>query len=153
MTNFQSSHNPSETVRDDLSLEVFGHPDDVLIDSRLSVQEKRSLLASWASDANALPHLPTLRQLPDGSIVKVDEILSALKALDGTVAAEQAQANQVVLWQKPFNRRRGWALRKRTRSGGRPDDDDDPPPCPAIAAVRPRSGGGASFVRSEPIYA
>ena len=60
---------------------VFGHPDDVLKDWRLTADEKRCLLAAWACDTNAVPHIPSLRQLPDGSIVNVDEILDALESL------------------------------------------------------------------------
>ena len=66
----------------ELPFEVFGHPQQVLEDFRLTTPEKRAVLAAWASDANAVSHLPALRQLPDGSIVKLDDILRALKALD-----------------------------------------------------------------------
>jgi len=54
--------------------EVFGHPQQVLEESRLTTAEKRAVLAAWASDANAVPHLQALRQLPDGSIVKLEDI-------------------------------------------------------------------------------
>lgn len=35
---------------------------ELLVDARLSDDDKRALLASWASDANAVPHLPTHRE-------------------------------------------------------------------------------------------
>ena len=60
----------------------FGHPDDVLRHPTMSIAEKRALLASWASDARAIPGVPILRQLDDGSVLMVDQILRALTALD-----------------------------------------------------------------------
>ena len=37
---------------------AFNHPDDVLSHSRLTVAEKRVLLASWASHAHAVDDMP-----------------------------------------------------------------------------------------------
>ena len=51
------------------------HPEDVVGHPGLSVAEKRAMLASWASDTRAIPGIPLLRQLDDGSIVIVDDIL------------------------------------------------------------------------------
>lgn len=133
--------------------EVFGNPDDVLDNPSLTTQEKRAVLASWASDANAVPHLPALRQLPDGSIVKLDDILRALKALDGVEDASRPQPRGLtLLWQKPFGRR-ALALRHWSRFRRRSDDNDDPPPCPVGVAIRPRDGGGAAIACAEPIPA
>ena len=42
----------------ELPFEVFGHPQQVLEDFRLTTPEKRAVLAAWASDANAVSHLP-----------------------------------------------------------------------------------------------
>ncbi|WP_431015306.1 hypothetical protein [Bradyrhizobium pachyrhizi] len=58
-------------------------PREVVRDSRLSLAEKRALLASWASDANAVASSPALRA-PKGlkSPVPVSDILEALRALD-----------------------------------------------------------------------
>ena len=137
----------------DLAPDVFGQPDDVLNSPRLTPQEKRAVLASWASDMHAVPHVPSLRQLPDGSIIKVDDILRALKALDERVDLGSAGGSCVPLWQRSFKRRRTWDLRKFSRYGRRPDDDDEPPPCPAIAATRPKSGGGAAFAVPGPVLA
>ncbi|MEQ1956076.1 hypothetical protein [Mesorhizobium sp. CN2-181] len=136
-----------------LASDVFGQPDDVLNSRHLTREEKRTVLASWASDMHAVPHVPSLRQLPDGSIIKVDDILRALKALDERVDLGSAGGSGVPLWQRSFKRRRTWDLRKFSRYGRRPDDDDDPPPCPAIAATRPKSGGGAAFAVPEPVLA
>jgi len=64
---------------------VFNHPRDVVADPRLSLSEKRAILASWASDASAIASCPALRA-PDGLKfpVSIDDILEALCALDGS---------------------------------------------------------------------
>lgn len=149
-------HNVSDASRNTeqagLPPNVLGSPEDVQNDPNLTNQEKRAVLASWASDANAVPHLPTLRQLPDGSIVRLSDILHALKALDGRGSAVQnPDSSHAMLRRWPYNRR-GWILRNWTRRRRGPDDDD-PPPCPAYAATRPRSGGGAAFAYPEPVPA
>ena len=63
---------------------VYEHPRDVAADARLSLAEKRAILASWASDASAIASCPALRA-PGGlkAPVTIDEILEALSALDG----------------------------------------------------------------------
>ena len=63
---------------------VYDHPRDVVTDARLTLSEKRAILASWASDASAIASCPALRA-PDGlkGPVSVDEILEALCELDG----------------------------------------------------------------------
>ena len=63
---------------------VFSHPRDVVADPKLSLAEKRAILASWASDASAIASCPALRA-PDGlkAPIHIDEILEALQALDG----------------------------------------------------------------------
>ena len=58
-------------------------PMDVVRDCDLTTNEKRALLASWASDAYAVAASPGLRQLPDSSPIPIDDILTALKQLDG----------------------------------------------------------------------
>ena len=62
---------------------VYEHPRDVVADGRLSLAEKRSILASWASDASAIASCPALRA-PDGlkAPITIEEILDALCALD-----------------------------------------------------------------------
>jgi len=85
MTNYFTSPHTVRKADRHSALPLFGHPDDLVSDTRLTTEEKRVLLASWASDANALPYVPSLRQLPDGSIIKVDEIDPACpEALDAT---------------------------------------------------------------------
>jgi len=61
----------------------FNHPSDVLKDPFLDPGEKRAVLSSWASDANAVPSRPTLRQSPTcDHAVPLSEILFALRRLD-----------------------------------------------------------------------
>jgi hypothetical protein len=62
--------------------EAYGHPDDVLADPDLTTEEKRAVLASWASDARAIAQEPPLRLTPGGRVVAVQDVLDALKRLD-----------------------------------------------------------------------
>jgi hypothetical protein len=62
---------------------VYDHPRDVLADQTLTLAEKRSILASWASDAAAVISCPALRAIPgQRQAVSIDEILEALSSLD-----------------------------------------------------------------------
>ena len=61
---------------------AFEHPSEVLQDPDLTLNEKRAILASWASDACALEAAPELRELPRGKVVLFDEIMDALRSLD-----------------------------------------------------------------------
>jgi len=62
---------------------VYDHPRDVVADASISLQEKRAILASWASDAAAVASNPALRELPGSHrFVTIDEVLEALSALD-----------------------------------------------------------------------
>jgi hypothetical protein len=62
---------------------AFGHPQDVVNDPDLTRDEKRAILASWASDACAVDSRPALR-LPPGAKrpVAFDEVVDALRSLD-----------------------------------------------------------------------
>jgi hypothetical protein len=61
----------------------FDHPRDVLTAEGIGKDEKRAILASWASDMSAIESMPALRRYPGMErIVSYDEILEALKALD-----------------------------------------------------------------------
>jgi hypothetical protein len=63
---------------------VYDHPRDVVADAKLSIAEKRAILASWASDAAAVASNPALREIPGSRcLVTVDEVLQALAALAG----------------------------------------------------------------------
>jgi hypothetical protein len=63
---------------------TFEHPRDVISHPKLTLAEKRAILASWASDASAIASCPSLRA-PEGlkAAVTIDDILAALCALDG----------------------------------------------------------------------
>jgi hypothetical protein len=61
---------------------AFGHPSEVVNDPDLTLNEKRAILASWASDACAIVASPELRAGPQGSPVRFDDIMEALRNLD-----------------------------------------------------------------------
>jgi hypothetical protein len=61
----------------------YGSPDDVVNDVRLSAEEKRVILSSWASDMYGVESQPALREIPGiPHRLRLDDILSALKQLD-----------------------------------------------------------------------
>lgn len=106
-------------------------PFAVVADLGMSVEDKRAMLADWASDARAVRDHPAFRRLDTGAVVDIDTVLSALKRLDDI---EDGRRNFLV---KPHSRPGG---ADRIDRGARPlwqfwtdDDDDDPPPCPAAA--------------------
>jgi hypothetical protein len=67
---------------------AFAHPLAVVNDPDLTLNEKRAILASWASDACAVEAAPELRQPPGGRVIRFEEIMDALRMLD-----EQASAS------------------------------------------------------------
>ncbi len=62
--------------------QAFENPAAVVNDPDLTINEKRAILASWASDACALEAAPDLRAGPKGSPVRFDDIMEALRTLD-----------------------------------------------------------------------
>jgi hypothetical protein len=112
----QSSIDP---VFDDLlhPAQAFEHPRDVVNDPDLTVNEKRAILASWASDACAVEAVPALRR-PTGrhQVVAVDEILDALRALDKVAQSDTPE----VAWARRQVRREALAEFRRRRP---PDPD------------------------------
>jgi hypothetical protein len=63
--------------------QAFDHPSDVVEDPNLTLNEKRAILASWASDACAIAAAPDLRRMPGGKRpVRFDDVMEALRALD-----------------------------------------------------------------------
>ena len=63
--------------------QAFEHPSHVVNDPDLTLNEKRAVLASWASDACALEAAPHLRSPPGGKQpVLFDEVMEALRTLD-----------------------------------------------------------------------
>jgi hypothetical protein len=61
---------------------VFEHPGEVVRDPDLTLNEKRAILASWASDACAVESAPALRSPAGGPLVMFDAVMDALSALD-----------------------------------------------------------------------
>jgi len=65
---------------------AFAHPMDVVRDEDLTLNEKRAILASWASDACAIEAAPDLRVNSSRSVVRWDDIMDALRTLDKETA-------------------------------------------------------------------
>ena len=58
-------------------------PEDVLNDSGLSIDEKRVILSSWASDIYVVESQPALREVPGvPHRLRLDDIIAELKRLD-----------------------------------------------------------------------
>ncbi|TCR65238.1 hypothetical protein [Rhizobium sp. BK376] len=73
----------------------FSHPRDVLDAEHISKDEKRAILASWASDIFSVESIPALRLYPGtDKAVSYDDIIAALKILDkdGEASGERAFA-------------------------------------------------------------
>ena len=66
---------------------AYAHPREVLRDGDLTLNEKRAILASWASDACAVEAAPEFRQHGNGPPVSFDDIMEALRVLDGEAHA------------------------------------------------------------------
>jgi hypothetical protein len=107
---------PETTTRKDLELDhllhpaaTFDTPMNVVADPDLTVQEKRAILASWASDARAVEAAPQLRRSPCASTVRFADIMDALKHLDGEVpgTSHPTIINRVRRWKKLYCNDRG----------------------------------------------
>jgi hypothetical protein len=62
---------------------AFKHPSNVVDDPDLTLNEKRAILASWASDACAIEAAPSLRAVPGGTQpVRFDDVMDALCDLE-----------------------------------------------------------------------
>jgi hypothetical protein len=61
---------------------IYNHPMDVTKDATLTIAEKRTILASWISDARVGEDAPSLRRLDSGAVVPGDEIRQAPISLD-----------------------------------------------------------------------
>ncbi|WP_146126795.1 hypothetical protein [Labrys okinawensis] len=93
--------------------QAFDHPRDVVADPDLTLNEKRAILASWASDACALEATPSLREIRRGRVVPFDDIMDALRALDGDRMNSMS--------------RYGRATRRRRATNGRHSTDEGSP--------------------------
>lgn len=94
---------------------AFAHPMDVVRDPDLTLNEKRAILASWASDACALEAAPDLRVTNSGRVVRWDDIMDALRILD-----READAYGMPLphYKRVLARKRADLLGMRPRSRG-----------------------------------
>ena len=86
---------------------AFRHPSEAVNDPDLTLNEKRAILASWASDACAIEAAPDLRLHSGGAPVRFDDIMEALRTLD-------AQANGHRYRRVPHRR----GLLRRERANG-----------------------------------
>jgi hypothetical protein len=83
--------------------QAFSQPSDVVDDPDLTLNEKRAILASWASDACAVESAPAMRRTPGGGRpVGFDEVMDALRALD-KLAGSTSTATR---YQRSLRRRR-----------------------------------------------
>ena len=74
--------------------QAFSHPSEVVADLDLTLNEKRAILASWASDACAVESAPTLRDLgPGRPHVGFDEVMEVevLRTLDRQACVDSAR--------------------------------------------------------------
>jgi hypothetical protein len=96
---------------------AFRTPMEVVNDPDLTTHEKRAILAAWASDAwapaaCAVEASPERPQQPAAASVAFDDIIEALKRLDGGVAGQPNYG-------KLINRARRWKDLYRKDRGGR----------------------------------
>ena len=101
----------SALARDRLELDDIIHPSrkyaqpmDVVRDKTLSLNEKRAILASWASDACAVEAAPELRCVDSGRVVRWDDVMDALRLLDRQAAslAQEERENEYPLPRSPW---------------------------------------------------
>ena len=91
--------------------QAFRHPSEVLNDPDLTLNEKRAILASWASDACAVEAAPELRKSPRGPVVRFNDIMDALRELDAQLRVTSAKMRAT--------RRQGLPDRLRSDNGNR----------------------------------
>ena len=89
--------------------QAFSHPADVVNDPDLTLNEKRAILASWASDACAVESVPELRRAPikGGRPVAFNDVMDALRALDARDMETRSRYHRVVRKRRIFNRGSG----------------------------------------------
>lgn len=72
------------------SLWGFSYPHQVLQDPDMSMEEKRAVLAAWASDVHAVESMPTMRHLPGTPYpVTFSSIMDARLRLDREIEMER----------------------------------------------------------------
>ena len=85
--------------------QAFSHPADVVNDPDLTLNEKRAILASWAS-ASAVEAVPELRRAPINGerTVAFDDVMDALRALDARATETSNRYRRVVRKRRIFSR-------------------------------------------------
>jgi hypothetical protein len=95
--------NPNELLH---PAQAFEHPSHVVSDPDLTLNEKRAILASWASDACALEAAPHLRSAPGRKPpVLFDDVMEALRTLDKQANEKDAERYRRVLRRSRFEHR------------------------------------------------
>jgi hypothetical protein len=93
--NVRDGWDPNELLH---PAQAFEHPSDVVNDPDLTLNEKRAILASWASDACAPEAAPHLRCAPGGKQpVLFDDVMEALRALDKQANEKDSERYRRVL--------------------------------------------------------
>ncbi len=98
---------------------AFSQPSDIVDDPDLTLNEKRALLASWASDACAAEANPSQCQTSDGRTASWDDVMDALKELDLQAARSPTTRFRPELF---------WAARRGLQCGSRGGSDRGPRP-------------------------
>ena len=87
--------------------QAFEHPSHVVNDPDLTLNEKRAILDSWASDACALEAAPHLRCAPGGKQpVPFNDVMEALRTLDKQASDKDSARYRRVLRRSRFEHRR-----------------------------------------------
>ena len=101
--NVRDGWDPNELLH---PAQAFEHPSNVVNDPDLTVNEKRAILASWASDACALEASPHLRCTPGGKQpVLFDDVMEALRTLDKQVNEKDSARYRRVLHRRRIEHR------------------------------------------------
>jgi hypothetical protein len=103
--------------------QAFAQPMDVVNDLDLTLSEKRAILAAWASDACAVEAAPALRRAGAEGTVQFDDIMDALRELDGRSAG---CGKGVPHYRRVLARRGATLPGKRPRSRNESDDRGAP---------------------------
>ena len=99
--------------------QAFEHPSQVVNDPDLTLNEKRAILASWASDACAVEAAPALRHGANGKTVTFDDVMEGLRSLDEEARAADGRAKyKKRLRMTQVNDRITRKLRKPSGDGG-----------------------------------
>jgi hypothetical protein len=111
--NFQDGWDPNDLLH---PAHAFEHPSHVVNDPDLTLNEKRAILASWASDACAPEAAPHLRRAPGGKRpVLFDDVMEALRTLDkqNNERADSSAWYRRILRRKRFEERPRPSYRER----------------------------------------